>query len=99
MGKNDDIAQQLTDGETVTTRLPGNSMTPRIKSRQLVTIEPCKLEDLKKGDVTFCKVRNNYYLHLVKQVGDDGRVLIGNNHGHNNGWTRQVFGKLTEVET
>ena len=99
MGRNSDIAQRLLAGETVKTRLSGNSMTPRIKSRQLVTIEPCKLEDLKQGDVAYCKVRGNYYLHLVKQVGDDGRLLIGNNHGHINGWTRQVFGKLTKVET
>lgn len=73
-------------------------MTPRIKSRQLVTIEPCALEDLRAGDVAYCKVKGNFYLHLVKQIGDDGRVLIGNNHGHLNGWTRQVFGRLTAVE-
>lgn len=98
MSKNKQIAERLTEGETVQTRLGGNSMTPIIKSKQLVTIEPCVIEDLKKGDVTFCKVRGNYYLHLVRQVGDDGRVLIGNNHGYNNGWTRVVFGRLTKVE-
>lgn len=98
MGRNSDIAQRLQAGETVKTRLSGNSMTPIIKSKQLVTIEPCKLEDLKQGDVTYCKVRGNYYLHLVRKVGDDGRVLIGNNHGHDNGWTRSVYGKLTSVE-
>lgn len=99
MGRNQQIAQRLMAGDTVQCRLPGNSMSPRIKSRQLVTIEPCKLEDLKAGDVTFCKVRGNHYLHLVKQVGDDGRVLIGNNRGHINGWTRTVYGKLAKVES
>ncbi len=94
MGRNQQIARRLQDGEVVETRLSGNSMTPRIKSKQLVTIEPCKLEDLKQGDVAYCKVRGNFYLHLVKQVGDDGRILIGNNHGLVNGWTRQVFGRL-----
>lgn len=98
MSKNAEIVRQLLEGETVKTRLSGNSMTPRIKSRQLVTIEPCKLEDVQVGDAVFCKVRGSYYLHLVKQVGDDGRVLIGNNHGHLNGWTRMVYGKLTQVE-
>ena len=96
MSKMSDIAQQLTNDETVRTRLSGNSMSPRIKSRDLVTIQPCKLEDLKENDVAFVKVRGNYYLHLVKQVGDDGRLLICNNHGRVNGWTRQVFGKLVE---
>ena len=92
------IAEVLSEGTTVETRIPGNSMKPIIKSRELVTIEPCKLEDLVKGDVAFCKVRGNFYLHLVRKVGDDGRVLIGNNHGHDNGWTRTVFGKLTKVQ-
>lgn len=96
VGNTADIARRLSEGETVKTRLSGNSMAPRVKSRQLVTIEPYKLDDLQAGDVAFCKVRGRFYLHLVKQVGD-GRVLIGNNHGHINGWTRQVFGKLTKV--
>lgn len=90
--------KRLQAGETVSTRLSGNSMTPRIKSRQLVTIEPCKLEDLVAGDAAYCKVNGNFYLHLVTQVGDDGRVLISNNHGHQNGWTRSVYGKLVKVE-
>lgn len=98
MSKNHEIMKRLQAGETVQTRLSGNSMTPRIKSRQLVTIEPCKLEDLKVGDAAYCKVNGNFYLHLVTKVGDDGRVLIGNNHGHLNGWTRAVYGKLTKVE-
>lgn len=98
MSKNHDIAKRLQAGETVQTRLTGNSMTPRIKSRQLVTIEPCKLEGLKVGDAVFCKVNGNFYLHLVTKVGDDGRVLISNNHGHDNGWTRTVYGKLVKVE-
>lgn len=97
--KNTSIAQRLQAGEVVKTRLSGNSMTPIIKSRQLVTITPCQLSDLQAGDVTFCKVRGKYYLHLVKRVGKNGWVLIANNHGHENGWTRTVFGKLTEVES
>jgi len=90
------IADKLSGGETVQIKLSGNSMTPRIKSRQLVIIEPCKIADVKQDDVVFCKVKGNYYLHLVKKVGDDGRILIGNNHGRINGWTKLVFGKLKE---
>jgi hypothetical protein len=73
-------------------------MTPRVKSGQLVTVEPATLSEVEAGDIAFAKVRGSYYLHLVRQVGDDGRVLIANNHGHVNGWTRQVYGKLTKVE-
>lgn len=30
------------------------------------------------------------------EVGDRG-VLIGNNHGKINGWTKSVFGKVTKI--
>lgn len=92
------IVEELQDNKIVKTRLGGNSMTPIIKSKQLVTIEPCKPGDLSVGDVVYCRVKGSYYLHLIKQISTDGRFLIGNNHGRINGWTRNVFGKLTNVE-
>jgi hypothetical protein len=51
-----------------------------------------------KGDVMLCRVKDAEYLHLVKAVGGDGRVLIGNKRGGENGWTRAVFGKCVGVE-
>lgn len=98
MSRNAQIAQRLVKGETVEWRPHGNSMTPRVHSGQLVTVAPCKIEDVEIGDIVFSKVRGNYYLHLVRQKGEDGRVLISNNHGHDNGWTRAVYGKLVRVQ-
>jgi len=72
-------------------------MTPRIKSGQLVTVAPVKLEDVREGDAVLCRVNGQVYLHLVQAVGQDGRLKIGNNHGHTNGWTKTVFGKLVAV--
>jgi hypothetical protein len=72
-------------------------MTPKICSGQLVTVIPCKIEDLEKGDIAFCKVRGCYYIHLVSAVNDD-QVQISNNHNHVNGWTSQVWGKVIKVE-
>jgi len=97
MSRNAQIAQRLQKGETVEWRPHGNSMTPRVKSGQLVTVVPCKISDVQAGDIVFAKVKGNFYLHLARQVGEDGRVLISNNHGHDNGWTRTVFGKLVGV--
>jgi hypothetical protein len=59
-------------------------------------VDPTTLES---GDVVYCKVRGNVYLHLVKAV-KDGRYQIGNAHGRINGWTgpKQVYGKLVRVE-
>ena len=89
--------EELQKGNEVTLRPHGNSMTPKIKSGQLVTLAPAKLEDLKKGDIAFAKVRGTYYLHLVTAI-KDGQVQISNNHGHVNGWSRQVWGKVAKVE-
>ena len=97
MNQNVRIASQLQAGEVVKTRLSGNSMTPIIQSRQLVTIEPCTIDDVQTGDVVFCKVKGKYFLHLIT-AKRDGQVQISNNHGHVNGWTTKIFGKLVKVE-
>jgi len=98
MSKYTIICKKLQAGENVTYKEFGSSMLPKLKSGVSVTVTPCKLEDFKVGDVAFCKVRGTYYLHYVKAIGQDGRIQIGNAHGHINGWTRTVFGKLHSYE-
>jgi hypothetical protein len=73
-------------------------MAPRIRSGQLCTIEPVVLDAVQKDDIVLCEVQGAQYLHFVKQVADDGRILIGNNRGGTNGWTRTVYGRLVKVE-
>ena len=91
--------QKLRDGETVQFRPRGNSMSGRVESGQLVTVEPVTdTHALRPGDIVLCKVQGREYLHLVQKVGQDGQVLIGNNRGHTNGWTRTVYGKCVKVE-
>ena len=74
----------------------GNSMTPLIKSGQKHVLSPVTLDKVEVGDIVFCKVKGRYYTHLVRAKGDRG-VLIGNNHGKINGWTKSVFGKVTKI--
>ena len=88
--------EKLKRGETFITSEKGNSMSPIIKSGQEHKLAPVKLEDVKVGDIVFCKVKGHYYTHLVKGKGMRG-LLIGNNKGGINGWTKQVFGKVTEI--
>jgi len=90
-------AQRLQAGETIISKEPGNSMIPIIKSRQPVKLTPCKWEDCNKGDIVYCKVKGRYYTHLVKGKSNGRGLLIGNNHGKINGWTKAVFGKVTEI--
>lgn len=87
--------EALGRGETVRFRPSGNSMTGTIASGDLVEVKPL-VEPPKPGEVVMCRVAGHYYLHFVKAVGDRG-FLIGNAHGHDNGWTKQVFGVLSAV--
>lgn len=87
----------LQEGKTFETSEKGNSMTPRIKSGQKHVLAPCTLEKCEVGDIVFCKVHGRYFTHLVVAKNDDKGAQIGNNHGHINGWTKQVFGKVIQV--
>lgn len=76
----------------------GNSMTPILKSKQCVMVSSfaADLATIERGDVVFCKVNGYFYLHKVYGLRD-GQYLIGNNHGHMNGWTTKVYGKVVEI--
>ena len=89
---------QLSEGETVQFRPRGNSMKPKIKSGQLVTVEPLE-GDPEVGDIVLCKVKGKEYLHLVKAKRAD-QYQIGNNQSGINGWIRRgsIFGICTKVE-
>ncbi len=92
-------ASHLMAGEICKVTGIGNSMTPILKSRQSVICEPVKEDTvLKKRDIVLCKVNGRCYLHLIHAVKEDS-FLIGNNHGHMNGWTprRNVFGRVVEI--
>ena len=87
----------LQRGKVVQFRPRGNSMTGRINDGQLVTVQPVAVEDVHCGDIVLCKVKGQQYLHLVKAIALP-LVLIGNNKGKVNGWTRHVYGRVTKVE-
>ena len=89
--------ERLLNGETIISKEPGNSMMPLIKSRQPVRIIPITWEQCEVGDIVYCKVKGNLYTHLVKGKNDKRGLLIGNNHGRINGWTRNVYGKVVEI--
>ena len=76
---------KLKQGETVQVRPRGYSMKGKVNSGDLVTIAPCKPEELSVGDIVLVRVKGNDYLHLIKAVSR-GRFLIGNNRGGTNGW-------------
>lgn len=93
--------EALKEGKQVKFRPHGSSMTPRIESGNLVTVDSVVDEfELDVGDIVLCKVRGKIYLHLISKIGEDGRYMISNNHGHDNGWTTRdkIYGIVTTVE-
>lgn len=99
----------LTEGDPgtiISFRPKGNSMTPRIESGQLCTVEKVTdFDSIEIGDVLLCKVNGYHYLHLVTSIkkikkGTKKIFLISNNHGHDNGWCapKAIYGKLIKVE-
>ena len=89
--------EKLLAGETIISKEPGNSMSPLIKSGQKHKLEPTTIEEVEVGDIVYCKVKSNFYTHLVKAKNNTKGCLIGNNKGGVNGWTKNIFGKVIEV--
>ncbi len=87
------IIKKLQNGESVTINPKGQSMTPRIKSGEEVTIYPLSNKELELDMIVLSRVRGNVYLHKISAV-EENRIQISNNHGHINGWTNRhkVFG-------
>jgi hypothetical protein len=77
----------------------GHSIRGKVNDGDLVTVEPCNLEDLKAGDVVLVRVRGRVYLHLIKAI-DKNRFLIGNNRVGINGWvgSNGIYGIATRIE-
>lgn len=78
--------ERLRQGETVTFRPRGHSMSPRIKSGQACTVAPVSADrPLQVDDVVLCRVRGQEYLHRIVAIRGT-QYQIGNQRGHINGW-------------
>lgn len=91
--------EKLRQGETVSFRPRGHSMSGKIEMGQLCTIVPADAASLEVGDIVLCKVNGREYLHLIKAI-QGPRFQIGNNRGRINGWitANSIFGKCIRVE-
>lgn len=72
-------------------------MTGIIESGQTVTVVPVSEAFRPEvGDVALCKVKGKQYLHKITAV-KDGQFQISNNKNFVNGWTKTIYGLVTEV--
>lgn len=103
MGWADEYIKKLQSGETVSFRPRGNSMSGRIESGQLVTLNPVTLwTEVSEGDIVLCRVSGRQYLHLVTAIKKQPKrtvYQISNNKGFVNGWAShaQVYGVVVDV--
>lgn len=75
----------------------GNSMMPIIKSGSLLTFQ--KSDEYEVGDIVFCKVKGRFIdAHKVIKKDNNKGYLIANNQGYENGWTKNVYGKVIKSE-
>lgn len=96
MNKYEILKQQLETEGTGKMKVFGQSMKPRIESGALLTF--VKQDDYEIGDVVFSKVKGRYIdAHMITKI-DQGRFMIANNHGYENGWTKTIYGKAVRAE-
>jgi len=91
--------ERLRQCQTVSFRPRGRSMSGRIESGQLCTVEPVDPASLKVGEIVPCKLRGAEYLHFIKAIRR-GQFQIGNNRGGINGrvTAKSIFGRCVRVE-
>lgn len=91
--------QRLGEGQQVQIKPRGHSMSGKVNDGDLVTLQPCPVEQLKVGDIVLVRVKGNVYLHLIKAI-DQKRFLIGNNRGGINGWVgpHAIYGRAIAIE-
>ncbi|MBC1419306.1 phage repressor protein [Listeria fleischmannii] len=104
MSKASYIASLLQSGKFIEKyKEAGNSMLPIIKSNQPVSLEPVNEHTLlEQKMIVFCKVKGNYYTHLISAVRTrhhETEYQIANNHGFVNGWVKRknIFGKVVKI--
>lgn len=71
-------------------------MKPLIESGSNLTFRAT--DDYTINDVVMTKVKGRWMTHKITKIAADGRYMISNNHGHDNGWTRQIFARVIEVD-
>jgi len=93
MNKFERLKQELTTAGNGSMKAFGNSMLPILKSGTALTFEKAATYEI--GDIVFCKVKGRYIdAHKITKKDAHKGYLIANNHGHENGWTRSVYGRV-----
>ena len=93
------LKQELDTSGTGTMTTGGGSMTPIFPAKTSVKMTYQKQEMYAVGDIVFAFCRGKWIdAHLITAMDLNKGYLISNNHGHNNGWTHKVYGRVVRAE-
>lgn len=96
MNKYENLKSALERGEEPSMKCFGSSMLPILTNPSTCTYR--RQPVYKIGDIVFCKVKGRYIdAHKITTL-QSGRYLISNNHGHDNGWTKTIYGRVIEAK-
>jgi hypothetical protein len=96
MSKYERLKQELDSAGTGKMKCFGNSMLPILKSGSLLTFK--REDSYEVGDIVFCKVKGRYIdAHKITKIDAQKGFMIANNHGYENGWTKIVYGKVSDI--
>lgn len=74
----------------------GNSMKPILPNPSVCDYE--KQTEYAVGDIVFCKVKGRFIdAHKITKIAADGQYMIANNHNHENGWTKTIYGRVIKA--
>lgn len=95
MNKYEYLKESLEKTGTGIMKCYGNSMLPILTNPSTCVYK--KQEAYQIGDIVFSRVRGRYIdAHLITKK-DNNRYMISNNHNHDNGWTKTIYGKVIEA--
>lgn len=95
MNKYETLKAALDKGEEASMKCYGSSMLPILSNPS--TCRYRREPFYAVGDIVFCKVRGRYIdAHKITAVRN-GKYLISNNHGHDNGWASAIYGRVIKA--
>lgn len=90
------LKDELSRNKTGKMKCFGFSMLPILQSGSMLTF--VVEEEYEVDDIVFCKVKGRYIdAHKVVQKDKQKGYLIANNKGHENGWTKTVYGRAADA--
>ena len=95
----------LTRCQSVRFRAPGRSMYPTIREEEIITVDPVLPDDVRRGDILLCRIRESAVAHRVTRIERNNKdaprfILRDDTWGS---WderveAQQILGKVVSVE-